>query len=95
MTKADEHDCCAKTRLGWPCVRYGRYGYKGKWYCRQHHPDTVRKKYSRHLRESLRDKLEALAIECAENADPQWPRLGGRTLETIGRELAELRETGA
>lgn len=113
MSKTEEHDCAEEFVHDiygvsfHRCTRKGRYEHEGRWYCKQHHPDTVAKreeereresnerlaKWDRKWkRESLRDDLEQLAIECADMSVTQYPVSNITRLENIGRQLAKLQE---
>lgn len=57
----DKHICCGKVWGGFGfhrCGRGAKYAHEGNWYCKTHHPPTVKQK-NEAWRTALEEKLDA------------------------------------
>jgi hypothetical protein len=58
---ADKHTCCGKVWGGFGfhrCNRGAKYTHEGNWYCKTHHPPTVKQK-NEAWRTALKEKWDA------------------------------------
>jgi len=58
---ADKHICCGKVWGGFGfhrCGRGAKYTHEGNWYCKTHHPPTVKQK-NEAWRTALKEKWDA------------------------------------
>ena len=58
---ADKHICCGKVLGGFGfhrCGRGAKYAHEGNWYCKTHHPPTVKQK-SEAWRTAFEERLDA------------------------------------